>query len=210
MANKLKLGVLASGSGTNLQAIIDSCENNLIPAEVVVVLSDVRDAYALKRAGNAGIENYFINPKEFDGKEKYEAQILNTLNQHSVELVVLAGYMRLIGKRFLESYPQKIINVHPSLLPSFPGAQGIKDAYDYGVKITGATIHFVDEGTDTGPVILQEVVKILEEDTLETLEEKIHKVEHKIYPEAIKLFAECRVNIDGRKVRLRRGLKDEG
>lgn len=200
MANKLKLGVLASGSGTNLQAIIDSCENNLIPAEVVVVVSDVRDAYALKRAENSGIDNYHIGPKEFDGKEKYESEILNRLNEHSVELVVLAGYMRLIGKRFLESYPQKIINVHPSLLPSFPGAQGIKDAYGYGVKITGATIHFVDEGTDTGSVILQEAVKILEEDTLETLEEKIHKVEHQIYPEAIKMFAEGRVSIDGRKV----------
>jgi phosphoribosylglycinamide formyltransferase-1 len=203
MTNKLKIGVLASGGGTNLQAIIDSCSENKILVEVAVVISDVEHAFALQRAKNAGIPGLWINQADYEDKQAFEYGVVGQLEKYDVDLVVLAGYMRLVGKHFLASYPGRIMNIHPSLLPAFPGVNGIRDAFEYGVKVAGVTVHFVDEGMDTGPIILQESVGISENDSLETLQEKIHKVEHELYPQAIKLYTEGRLILEGRKVRIK-------
>lgn len=199
----LRLGVIASGRGSNLQAIIDKCDAGVVSAEVGVVISDRENAFALERARNRGIPAVYINPKGFETKEDYEGAIVQSLKENRVELVVLAGYMRLVGKVLLGSYPNKIMNIHPALLPSFPGAHGQKDAVDYGVRFSGCTVHFVDEGMDTGPIILQAVVPVMQDDTEETLAARILEQEHKIYPEAVQLYAEGRLNVQGRKVLIR-------
>ena len=199
----MKIAVLCSGSGTNLQAIIDSVKSDYIPAEISIVISDKKDAYALIRAKEAGIETLVLNAKDFKSREEFDKEIIKHLKKKSVELVVLAGYMRLLSPHFIREYKDRIINIHPSLLPSFKGTHAIKDALEYGAKVTGATIHFVDEELDNGPIILQNAVGIKESDTEETLLERVHKEEHRIYPEAIRLFAEGRLTIDGRSVRIR-------
>ena len=196
----IKIAVFCSGSGTNLQAIIDSCKSGYIPADIAAVVSDKKDAFALSRAKAAGIDTLVLNPKDFVSREDFDKEIIAHLKKKKVELVVLAGYMRLLSDHFINEFKNRIMNVHPSLLPSFKGTHGIKDALEYGVRVTGVTVHLVDEKLDNGPVILQKAVEIMDDDTEETLLEKVHKEEHKIYPEAIRLFAEGRLKIEGRIV----------
>lgn len=200
--NLLRVGVLASGSGTNLQAIIDACGNKEIPAQVVVVISNKEDAYALERAKKHNIANFFVNPEDYSSREKYEEKVVDVLKNHNVGLVVLAGYMLLVTPVFIKAYYGRLINIHPAILPSFAGTDGIGDALAYGVKVTGVSIHFVDEGCDTGPIILQGALEVKEADTKETLAPRVHAIEHKLYPEVIKLLAEGRLKIEGRKVRI--------
>lgn len=198
--SKLKLGVLASGRGSNLQAIIDNIEAGNLNSEVAIVITDKQDAYALERAGKHQIPGFHINPKQYGAKSEYEKAVVETLKEHCVELVVLAGYMRLVGNVLLENFPNRIMNIHPALLPAFPGAHGQRDALDYGVRYSGCTVHFVDEGMDTGPIILQAVVPVIQDDDEDILSARILKEEHKIYSQAIQLFAEGRLRVEGRKV----------
>ena len=199
----MNIGVLVSGSGSNLQAIIDSIEAGVIKeSSVKVVISNRREAYALERAKKHGIETVYLNGKDFATREEYDKKIVEILQERGVELVVLAGYLRWITSYFVEKFKNRILNIHPSLLPSFKGLHGIEQAFDYGVKVTGVTVHFVDETEDGGAVILQEPVIIEEKDTLETLEEKIHKVEHVLYPKAIELYRIGKLKMEGRKVKI--------
>jgi phosphoribosylglycinamide formyltransferase-1 len=203
MAKKIKIGVLASGSGTNLQAILEACEKKEIDAEVCIVISDVPAAKALERAKKFGVAASVHERKNFPSKDAYEQAVIADLKKHNAELVCLAGYMRIVGKDFLKAFPERIINIHPALLPSFPGLEAQKQAWEYGVKISGCTVHFVDEQTDHGPIIIQEAVPVLENDTVESLRERILKEEHKIYPKAIQMIAEGRLSINGRKVKIK-------
>lgn len=200
---KTRLGVLISGSGSNLQVIMDKCDSGELPAEVAVVISSRADAFGLVRAKNHNIPGVYLQRKNYADEAAYNTALLEQLQKYGVELVVMAGYMRLLGKEVLDAYPNRVLNLHPALLPSFPGAHGIKDALDYGVKITGATVHFANEVFDEGPIIIQEAVHVDDEDTEETLAKKIHAIEHVIYPQAIKLYCEGRLEIVGRKVRIR-------
>ena len=200
---KTRLGVLISGSGSNLQSIIDKCESGYLPAEVAVLISNKADAYGLTRAANHGIPGVVLVRKDYPDEFFYNMAILNALKEHDVELVVMAGYMRLLGPEVLDAYPNQVLNLHPALLPSFPGAHGIKDALDYGVKVTGVTVHFANEIFDEGPIILQEAVSIAEDDTENTLAQKIHTVEHVLYPRAIKFYCEDALAIEGKKVRIK-------
>ena len=197
---KLPLGVLVSGSGTNLQAIIDASESGRIDAEVKVVISDVPEARALERARKHNIPAVAIERKGFENKKAFESEIVKALGEHGAELVCLAGFMRIIGDTLLSAFSNRIINIHPALLPSFPGLDGQKQAFDYGVKVSGATVHFVDEKTDHGPIICQTAVEVFEDDTLEALKARILEQEHIIYPKAIQLIAEERVAIEGRRI----------
>ena len=199
---KIKLGVLASGRGSNLQAIMDQIDQGKLAAEVSVVISDRQDAYALERARQNNVPVFFVNPTDFATRGDYEGIVINLLEEHQVELVILAGYMRLVGPRLLAAYPHKILNIHPALLPSFPGLHGQRDALEYGVKYSGCTVHFVDHGMDSGPIILQAVVTVLDDDTEETLAARILQQEHLIYSQAIQLYAEGRIKLEGRKVRI--------
>jgi phosphoribosylglycinamide formyltransferase-1 len=196
------IAVLVSGRGSNLQAIIDSIENGYLKARITVVISDVGNAYALERARKHGIEAVFINPGNFASKELYEKEVLKVLKKHGAELVLLAGYMRILGKTLLEAFKDRMLNIHPALLPAFSGLHAQKQAFDHGVKVAGCTVHFVDETLDGGPIILQRCVEVKEDDTSETLADRILEQEHKIYPEAVKLFVENRLRIEGRKVRI--------
>ncbi len=197
---KINIGVLASGSGTNLQAIIDAAEAGRIDAEVRVVISDVAKAYALARARKAGIPAVFVERNMFSSRREFEGAITAVLNEHGVELVCLAGFMRIIGKALLDAFPNRIINIHPALLPSFPGLHAQKQALEHGVKIAGCTVHVVDVETDHGPIISQAAVEVKEGDTPDTLADRILREEHRIYPEAIQLFAHGRLRIEGRRV----------
>ncbi|MFZ5632595.1 MAG: phosphoribosylglycinamide formyltransferase [Bacillota bacterium] len=199
---KLRVGVLASGRGSNLQAIIEQCESGSIPAVVAVVISDNAGAPALERARKHGIPAVHIHFPYYKTKEEYERRVVLELQEYGVELVCLAGYMRLVGKVLLEAFPGRILNIHPALLPSFMGTHAQRQAVDYGVKISGCTVHFVDEGMDTGPIILQAAVPVYFEDSEDDLSARILEQEHRIYPEAIRLFAEGRLGIEGRKVRI--------
>jgi len=196
----VNIGVLASGRGTNLQAIIEAIEEGKIEGEIKVVISDNPDAYALKRAKQNNIETEYINFKSFKNREDYDKKIMEYLKEKDVDLVVLAGYMRILSSYFIKMYKNKIMNVHPALLPSFPGLHAQRQAVEYGVKISGCTVHFVEEGVDSGPIILQKSVQVSADDTEESLAEKILKEEHRIYPRAIQLFCEGRLVIKGRKV----------
>lgn len=197
---KLRLGVLASGRGSNLQSIMDAAAAGKIKAEVAVVFSDNKDAFALERARKAGIPALHLNPRDFGSKDEYEKAVLKLLREHDVQLVCLAGYMRIVGRVLLEAFPNRVINIHPALLPAFPGLHGQQQAWDYGVKFSGCTVHFVDEGMDTGPIIIQAVVPVYDDDTADTLADRILEQEHKIYPEAIGLIADDRLKLNGRKV----------
>ncbi|MBS3909795.1 MAG: phosphoribosylglycinamide formyltransferase [Actinobacteria bacterium] len=199
----VKLGVLISGSGSNLQAVIDSCEAGELGAEVAVVISNRADAYGLVRAEQHGIARVVLPRKAFADEASYNSAIRDTLKEHDVELVVMAGYMRLLGKEVLDAYVNRVVNLHPALLPSFAGAHGIKDALDYGVKVAGVTVHFANEVFDEGPIILQEALAVREDDTEETLAARVHEIEHRILPEAIKLYSEGRLEVVGRKVRIK-------
>lgn len=198
----MNIAVFCSGNGSNLQAIIDAKNRGYLKAEIRVVISDVPGCYALSRAEKAGIETFIIERKKFRSKEEFEARILQKLKEEEIELIVLAGYMRLLSKSFIGQYKYRILNIHPALLPAFKGTQAIKDAFLYGVKVTGPTVHFVTEEMDAGPIILQAPVMVMEDDTEETLAEAIHREEHKIYPMAIQLFIEGRLKIEGRKVKI--------
>jgi phosphoribosylglycinamide formyltransferase-1 len=177
-------------------------KSGYIPAEIAVVISDKKDAYALVRAKEAGLETLLLDAKDFKSREDFDKEIVRKLKDKKVGLVVLAGYMRILSPYFIREYRDKIINIHPALLPSFKGASGIKDAMGHGVKVTGVTVHFVDEKLDDGAIILQRPVDVKEDDNEETLLERVHKEEHRIYPEAIRLFALGRLKIEGRRVRL--------
>ena len=199
----MKFTVFISGSGTNLQAIIDAVKAGAITAELSLVVSDREDAFGLQRAESSGIKTMVFNPKNYTNPQSVDRDIVAHLKQQEIDFIVLAGYMRLLTEFFVKEFPKKILNIHPALLPSFKGIHGIKDAFTYGVKVTGVTVHFVDEKMDHGPIIMQEAVSVEEHDTLESLEEKIHAVEHRIYPKAIQLFVEERLKIvGGRKVEI--------
>lgn len=197
------IAVLVSGRGSNLQAMIDNIENgNIKNANISVVISDVADAYALERAKKHGIDAIFIDPKSFANKTEYEQELVKILDSYDTDLVILAGYMRIVGKEVISAYKNRILNIHPTLLPSFTGLHSHKQTLDYGVKVSGCTVHFVDEGMDTGPIILQSCVPVLENDTEDTLSERILEQEHKIYPQAVKLFIEGKLKVEGRIVRV--------
>ncbi|RME39125.1 MAG: phosphoribosylglycinamide formyltransferase [Deltaproteobacteria bacterium] len=200
MAGKLKIGVLASGGGTNLQAIIDRCQDGSLPAEIVLVLSNNPGAGALERAKKAGLPTCCIDHREYASREEFDRAVVAALRTAGVELVVLAGFMRLITDIFLDAFPGRIMNIHPALLPAFPGLHVQKKALEYGARFAGCTVHFVDNGVDTGPIILQAVVPVLQDDTEETLAQRILEQEHRIYPRAIELFAQGRLRIEGRRV----------
>ncbi len=203
----VNIGILISGSGTNLQAIIDNINEGNIDGEIKLVISNKKDAYGLVRAKEAGIETLYLDRKEFSSDEEYNKKIMEEFTKRDVELVVLAGYLRILSKEFVQKYKNRIINIHPSLIPSFCG-EGCygelvhKMVLDYGAKITGATVHFVDEGTDTGPIILQKAVKVEDDDTVESLKEKVLKIEHELLPEAIRLYCQGRLSVQGRKVKV--------
>jgi len=205
----LKIGVLASGRGSNFQAIIDSIETGYIQARINVLITDNPEAFSVERAKKHGIEPLVMLPKNYSSRDEYFRDITAELKKRDVELVVLAGFMRIVGKPLLEAYPSSVMNIHPALLPSFPGLHGQKQANDYGVKISGCTVHFVDEGMDTGSIIIQAAVPVKDDDTEETLSERILKLEHKIFPEAIKIFSEGRIEMHGRKVRIKGPVVDE-
>jgi phosphoribosylglycinamide formyltransferase-1 len=195
----LNIGVLISGRGSNLQAIIDAIEKEELAARIAVVVSNKVDAYGLERARIHGIEAVFIPSKGKD-RTDFEREVAEVLDARGVELVCLAGFMRLLSPYFIRRFQNRIMNIHPALLPSFPGEEAQRQAFDYGSKVTGCTVHFVDEGVDTGPVIIQMPVLVDEEDTVESLSARILEHEHGAYPAAIQLFAEKRLRIEGRRV----------
>lgn len=196
----VNIGVLVSGSGTNLQAIIEEIEAGKIKGKICIVISDNPDAYALKRAKKYNIETQYINYKEFNNREEFDKLIISLLKEKNCDLVVLAGYLKILTPYFINTYKNKIMNIHPALLPSFPGLHVQKKAIDHGVKVSGCTVHFVDEGLDSGPIIIQRAVEVKKDDTEETLAKRILKEEHQIYPCAIQLFAQERLTINGRRV----------
>jgi len=199
----MNFAVLASGYGGNLQAIINAVKSKKIKANLKVVISDKADAFALTRAQKAKIPGVYINPKDYSNRESFDRKTLEYLKEFDIDFVVLAGYMRLLSAHFIQQYPNKIVNIHPALLPSFKGVRGIEDAFAYGVKVTGVTVHFVNEQMDAGAIIAQETVKISPRDTLESLGRKIHRVEHKLYPEVIDCLLRGKANLSGRKTVLR-------
>ncbi|MBI5056585.1 MAG: phosphoribosylglycinamide formyltransferase [Nitrospirae bacterium] len=196
----LTIGVLASGRGSNFQSIIDSIGSGFIKAKIAVLITDNPNSFAIERAKKHGIEPLVLRPRDFSDKNTYYSHIAEELKKRDVELVVLAGFMRVVGKALIERYRDKIMNIHPALLPSFPGLHGQKQAVDYGVKISGCTVHFVDEGMDTGAIIIQAAVPAYHDDNEDTLSERILKQEHRIFPYAIKLYSEGRISVEGRKV----------
>ena len=195
-----KIGVVVSGRGSNLQSIIDHIAEGKLNVEIAVVVSDHKEAFALERADKAGIPTAVVERKGCKDKAEFEDKIDAALREAGAEVVVLAGFMRILTGHFISRWEHKIINIHPALLPSFKGLDAQGQAVDYGVKVAGCTVHFVDEGTDTGPIILQKVVPVLDDDTEETLAARILKEEHKALPEAIQLWADGKLTIKGRKV----------
>lgn len=195
------IAVFCSGNGSNLQAIINAVRRGYIKADLKLVVCDNPGAHALVRAKKAGVKTYVQTKGRFKNREEYDRAVIKRLEEEKIDLVVLAGFMRLLGADFVKKYRGRILNIHPALLPSFKGAHGIKDALSYGVKVTGVTVHFVNEELDAGPVIIQEAVEIKDNDTEETLTQRIHKKEHMIYPKAIRLFIEGKLKTEGRKVR---------
>ena len=196
----INIGILASGRGTNLQAIIEAVEDGRIEGKIKIVISDNSDAYALKRAEQNNIDTQYIDFKSFKNREDYDKKVIECLKEKGVELIVLAGYMRILTPYFIKTCKNRIINIHPALLPSFPGLHAQRQAIEYGAKVSGCTVHFVDEGVDSGPIVLQRAVEIKDDDTEESLAERILKEEHQIYPQAIQLFTKGRLMIKGRRV----------
>jgi phosphoribosylglycinamide formyltransferase 1 len=199
----LVLGVLASGRGSNLQAILDAIAAGRCPARVAVVVSDRKDAPALERGRRAGAKAVHLDPRAHPDRMAFDEAIAEVLDQHATELVCLAGYMRVLSPEFVRRFPGRILNVHPALLPAFPGLHAQRQAIQYGAKMAGATVHFVDEGVDTGPIVLQAAVPVLDGDTEASLSARILEEEHRLYPEAIRLYAEGRLEIAGRRVSVR-------
>ncbi len=198
---KTPVGVLISGGGTNLQALLDACADPEFPARVAVVISNRRDAYGLERARQAGVPAVWL-PHRRKSREDFEDELLSCLREHEVEWICLAGFMRLLTGRFLGAYAERVLNIHPALLPAFPGTHGQQQAFDYGVRIAGCTLHFVDEGTDTGPIIAQGAVPVLPTDDEDALKARILGVEHILYPRVLRWAVEGRLQIEGRKVRV--------
>ena len=192
----MDMAVLASGYGSNLQAIIDAVERGEIKGRIKTVISDVKDAYALERARRHNIEAIYINPRDYPGRKAFNEAIAALLEEKGIDL--LFYYMRLVSPVIIDKYRGRIMNIHPSLLPAFPGLEGVKQALDYGVKVSGCTVHFVDEGLDTGPIILQEAVPVYDDDTVESLHERIHQAEHRLYP-SYPAFMEGKLRIEGRR-----------
>lgn len=209
----LRVAVLASGRGSNLQAVIDAIEAGTVQAKIVAVISNKKDAPALERARRHGLSGLFIDPKPYagrpDSREAYDHELLAVLQRHDVELVLLAGYMKIVTSILVEAFTYRMMNIHPSLLPSFPGLDVQKKAIAWGCKLAGCTVHFVTEGVDEGPIILQAAVPILDDDNPDTLAARILVQEHKIYPRAVQLFAEGRLRVEGRRVFIEAG-KPEG
>ena len=199
-SEKFKLAVLVSGRGSNLQAIIDSIEKTNLAAEISLIVSDVSDAYALQRGKKHGLESVFLNPKNFSSRDDYEKQMIELLQTKSIDLVCLAGFMRILGKKFIEAFSGKIINIHPYLLPAFPGLNVQEKALEHGAKFSGCTVHFVNEEVDGGAIILQAIVPILDEDDVKSLSDRILEQEHIIYPEAIRLIIGGNLEFYGRRV----------
>ena len=199
---RLRVGVLASGRGSNFQSMVTAAAAGRIPAEVVLLLSDRREARALEIARAHGVAVEVVEPREHPGREAHDKALVDLLESRRVGLVCLAGYLRILGTTFVEHFRGRLLNIHPSLLPAFPGLHAQRQALEYGVALAGATVHFVDEGIDTGPIVLQAAVPVLADDTEATLSERILAAEHRIYPEAIRLFAEGRLRIEGRRVRI--------
>jgi len=212
-ATPLRVAVLASGRGSNLQALIDAIEAKQVNAHIAAVISNKKDALALERARKHRLNDLFVDPKSFagrpDSREAYDRELLKVLHQHEVELVLLAGYMKIVTAVLVNAYANRMMNIHPSLLPAFTGLDVQKKAIDWGCKLAGCTVHFVTEGVDEGPIILQAAVPVLEHDTPEMLAARILDQEHKIYPRAVQLFAEGRLRVDGRRVFIDAG-KPEG
>jgi len=203
-SEELRIGVLGSGTGSNCEAILQACERGQIPGRVVVVVSDIADALILERARKRGIPAHFVGPSRFKTKlePELEQRIVDILREKGVELVALAGYMRVVKTPLLSSFAGKMLNVHPSLLPSFPGLHAWEQALTYGVRVTGCTVHFVNEGVDAGPVILQQAVPVQAGDTPATLHQRIQIAEHALLPEAIRLFALRKLQVTGRQVKI--------
>ncbi len=197
----MNIAVFCSGNGSNFQAIADSIKRGEIPAKIALMVCDNPEAFALQRAKTERIKSLLVERKNFRSKAEFEAEIIRNLKRENVGLICLAGFMRLVSPAFIKKYPNKILNIHPALLPAFKGTSGIKDALDYGVKVTGVTVHFVDAEMDHGPIILQQAVKINDDDTEESLAGRIHQIEHSLYPRAIKLFLEGKIKIEQRKAR---------
>lgn len=199
----VKIAVFVSGNGSNLQALIDAEKSGALGAgRLVLVVCDKPKAFALERAKKAGLKTFVLEKAGFNSREEYDRAVMAELDREGIEAIVMAGFLRILSDHFIEKYEGRMLNIHPSLLPSFKGLHGIKDAFDYGVKVTGVTVHFVTKELDGGPVILQGVVPVEKNYTLETLEEEIHKQEHKLYPRAVRLFAEGKLKIEGNKVRI--------
>jgi len=198
----LSIGVLASGRGSNFQSIIDSIDSGYLKANIVLLITDNPNAYAIERARKHGIETLILIPKHYTSRNDYYKKIAHELKIREVGLVVLAGFMRVVGKPLIDAFRYRIMNIHPALLPTFPGLHGQGQAVEYGVKISGCTVHFVDEGVDTGPIIIQAAVPAFFEDTEDVLSARILTMEHRIFPEAIRLFAENRIEVFGRKVKI--------
>jgi phosphoribosylglycinamide formyltransferase-1 len=198
----MNIAVFASGRGTNFSAIAKAVKKGKIKANLALLVCDNPKAAVLAKAKRQGVKVALVKREDSPSKRDFENRIIEHLEAEKIDLIVLAGFMRMLSNEFVQKYNGRIINIHPALLPSFKGEHGIKDAFDYGAKVTGVTVHFVDEKMDHGPIILQAPVKVEEEDTSESLEAKIHKLEHKLYPEAVRLFVEGRLKIEGRKVRI--------
>ena len=199
----IRMAVLASGRGSNLLAIMDSIAAGKIDGEIAVVLSDKAEAKALEHAKNAGIPAYHVNPKAYEHKADYEAELLRLIKEADCQLICLAGYMRILSPYFIGNAPCPVMNIHPALLPSFPGLHGQRQALEYGVKVAGCTVHFVDEGMDSGAIILQKTVPVMDDDTEDTLSARILVQEHQAYSEAIQLFAQGRLEVCGRMVKVK-------
>ena len=202
MSEQPAIAVLISGSGSNLQAILNASERGEIPCRVGIVISNKGDAYGLVRAEKHGVPTEVVDHRGFPNREEFDAKLVEIIRGNGAELVCLAGFMRVLTPVFVRAFPNRILNIHPALLPSFPGTHGPGQALSYGVRFSGCTVHFLDEGVDTGPIIVQAVVPVYDEDTVETLAARILVQEHRIYPMAIRLFFSGKLKIEGRRVRV--------
>jgi len=198
--NTFKLAVLVSGRGSNLQAIIDSIDREELDAHLSIVISNTKDAMALKRAEKHEIKTIFIDPSNYSSSKEYDKALVLKLKEFSIDLICLAGYMRILGEEIIQTFEKKIINIHPSLLPAFPGLNAQKQAINHGVKFSGCTVHFVDSGVDSGPIILQTVVPVYDNDDEKSLSKRILEQEHYLYPKAIKMIQENKIRLNGRTV----------
>lgn len=201
----MKIGILASGAGSNAQAIIERIASGALKASIEIIISNRAEANVLKRAEAAGIKNLAVERKNYPNRTVYDSALVDILKVHNCEVIVLAGYMLVLSKGFLDAFPGKVVNIHPALLPSFPGTAGAENAINHGVKITGCTVHFVEEEIDNGPIIIQAALPVKAGEGLESLKQRIHVLEHRIYPQALQWIAEDRLVLEGRKIRLKPG-----